>query len=138
MIDVRDLHFAYPDGRVALDGLTLNAAPGGICRPHRAHLAGKTTLFLCSCGVLRSRSGSIRVAGLDPADATRRKQLPAHVGVVFQNSDDQLFSSTVGEDVAFGPFNLQLPADEVHASRGIPRQGRNDWQDARAVPPFWR
>ena len=113
MIDVRDLRFAYPDGRLALDGLTLRAEPGesvGLVGPNGA---GKTTLFLCLCGVLRAPRGAITVAGLDPADATQRKQLPAHVGVVFQNSDDQLFSSTVGEDVAFGPVNLGLPAAEV-------------------------
>jgi cobalt/nickel transport system ATP-binding protein len=75
--------------------------------------AGKTTLFLCLCGVLRTRPGSITIAGLDPADPEQRKQLPAHVGVVFQNSDDQLFNSTVAEDVAFGPLNLGLPSDEV-------------------------
>jgi cobalt/nickel transport system ATP-binding protein len=113
MIDVRDLHFAYPDGRVALDGLTLRAEAGesvGLVGPNGA---GKTTLFLCLSGVLKTRPGSIRVAGLDPSDPEQRRQLPAHVGVVFQNSDDQLFSSTVGEDVAFGPLNLGLPPAEV-------------------------
>ncbi|HEX3152670.1 MAG TPA: ABC transporter ATP-binding protein [Gemmataceae bacterium] len=115
MIDVRDLQFAYPDGRVALDGLTLHAEPGesvGLIGPNGA---GKTTLFLCMCGVLRAQKGSIRVTGFDPVDAAQRKQLPAHVGVVFQNSDDQLFSSTVGEDVAFGPLNLGLPTSEVRS-----------------------
>ena len=113
MIDVRDLRFAYPDGRLALDGLSLHAEAGesvGLVGPNGA---GKTTLFLCLCGVLRTKPGSIAVAGLDPADPVQRRQLPARVGIVFQNSDDQLFSSTVGEDVAFGPLNLDLSADEV-------------------------
>jgi cobalt/nickel transport system ATP-binding protein len=113
MIDARDLRFAYPDGRLALDGLTFRADRGesvGLIGPNGA---GKTTLFLCLCGVLRARPGCISVAGLDPADPVQRKELPAHVGVVFQNSDDQLFSSTVGDDVAFGPLNLGLPADDV-------------------------
>src|SRR5207244_1441679 len=52
-------------------------------------------------------------AGLDPGKASERKQLPARVGIVFQNSDDQLFSTTVGDDVAFGPLNLGCPAAEV-------------------------
>jgi len=118
MIDVRDLRFAYPDGRLALDGLSLRAGAGesvGLVGPNGA---GKTTLFLCLCGVLRAKAGCIQVAGLDPADLAQRKQLPAHVGVVFQNSDDQLFSSTVAEDVAFGPLNLGLPADEVRRRVG--------------------
>jgi cobalt/nickel transport system ATP-binding protein len=113
MIDVRDLRFAYPDGRVALDGLTLHADAGesvGLIGPNGA---GKTTLFLCLCGVLKTEPASIRVAGLDPSVPAQRKQLPAHVGIVFQDSDDQLFASTVGEDVAFGPLNLGLPPAEV-------------------------
>jgi cobalt/nickel transport system ATP-binding protein len=113
MIDVRDLRFAYPDGRKALDGVSFHVAPGeavGLIGPNGA---GKTTLFLCLCGVLRPKPGAVRVTDLDPADPGQRKQLPAHVGVVFQDSDDQLFSSTVGDDVAFGPLNLGLPADEV-------------------------
>ena len=115
MIDVRDLHFAYPDGRSALNGLTFRADRGeavGLVGPNGA---GKTTFFLCLCGVLRVPRGAIDVAGLDPADPALRKQLPAHVGVVFQDSDDQLFCSTVGEDVAFGPHNLGLAADEVRS-----------------------
>ncbi|HJZ91709.1 MAG TPA: ABC transporter ATP-binding protein [Gemmataceae bacterium] len=113
MIDVRDLRFAYPDGRTALAGVSFHVAAGeavGLIGPNGA---GKTTLFLCLCGVLRARPGSLAVAGLDPSDPAQRKKLPAHVGVVFQDSDDQLFSSTVGDDVAFGPLNLGLPADEV-------------------------
>jgi len=113
MIDVRHLRFAYPDGRLALDDLTFRAGPGeavGLVGPNGA---GKTTLFLCLCGVLRAPRGAITVAGLDPAEPDQRKQLPAHAGVVFQNPDDQLFSSTVGEDVAFGPLNLGLPMVEV-------------------------
>jgi cobalt/nickel transport system ATP-binding protein len=113
MIHVRDLRFAYPDGRQALDGVTFSVSAGesvGLIGPNGA---GKTTVFLCLCGVLRSAPGSVSVAGLDPAEPSQRRQLPARVGVVFQNPDDQLFSSTVAEDVAFGPLNLGLPADEV-------------------------
>jgi cobalt/nickel transport system ATP-binding protein len=113
MIDVTDLRFAYPDGRTALHGVTFRVQPNesvGLIGPNGA---GKTTLFLLLCGVLKAKPGSIRMAGLDPADMKQRKQLPAKVGVVFQNSDDQLFSSTVGDDVAFGPLNLGLPAEEV-------------------------
>ena len=113
MIEVRELRFAYPDGRVALDGLTVRADAGesvGLIGPNGA---GKTTLFLCLCGVLKTPPGSVRVAGLDPSDPAQRKQLPARVGIVFQDSDDQLFASTVGEDVAFGPLNLGLAPAEV-------------------------
>jgi cobalt/nickel transport system ATP-binding protein len=112
-LEVTDLTYAYPDGVRALAGLSFSIAPGeavGLLGPNGA---GKTTLFLCLCGVLKTRQGAVRVAGLDPADPAQRKQLPTQVGVAFQNSDDQLFSPTVFDDVAFGPLNLGLPADEV-------------------------
>src|SRR5262245_34708034 len=131
MIEVHDLHFAYPDGRVALDGLSLRADAGeslGLVGPNGA---GKTTLFLCLCGVLKTRPGSIRVAGLDPSDPAQRRQLPAHVGVVFQNSDDQLFGSTIAEDVAFGPLNLGLPMAEVRerVSEALKKVGMTGQED---------
>ena len=131
MIDVRELRFAYPDGRCALDGVTIHVTAGesvGLIGPNGA---GKTTLFLCLCGVLRAPPGSIRVAGLDPAALNERKQLPSHVGVVFQNPDDQLFSSTIGEDVAFGPLNLHLPANEVRTrvSEALDRVGMTGQDD---------
>lgn len=115
LIDVRDLHHAYSDGRSVLNGISFCVAEGesiGLLGPNGA---GKTTLFLCLCGVLRPTSGTMRIAGLDPCKPADRKKLPGTVGIVFQNSDDQLFCSTVEEDVAFGPFNLGLPADEVRS-----------------------
>jgi len=68
--------------------------------------AGKTTLFLRLCGVLPGRPGECLVHDLDPARPDHARQLPRHIGVVFQNPDDQLFSATVLEDVAFGPLNM--------------------------------
>jgi cobalt/nickel transport system ATP-binding protein len=75
--------------------------------------AGKTTLFLCLSGVLRVQPACVAVTGLDPADPGERRRLPARVGIIFQNSDDQLFQATVLDDVAFGPLNLGLAPDEV-------------------------
>jgi cobalt/nickel transport system ATP-binding protein len=113
MIHVHGLTFRYPDGRMALEKVEFTIAVGesvGLVGPNGA---GKTTLFLCLGGVLRVPAGTVQVAGLDPADAAQRKKLPSKLGIVFQNSDDQLFNSTVFDDVAFGPLNLGLPADEV-------------------------
>ena len=110
---INDLSFTYPDGKRALHALSFEAARGetvGLIGPNGA---GKTTLFLCLAGVLHGTAGDLQVAGLDPRKPADRKLLPARVGIIFQNSDDQLFSTTVGDDVAFGPLNLGLPADEV-------------------------
>jgi cobalt/nickel transport system ATP-binding protein len=124
-IDVAALSFAYPDGKRALCEVSMRVACGesvGLVGPNGA---GKTTLFLCLSGVLSAQAGGLQVAGLDPREPAQRKQLPAKVGIVFQNSDDQLFSTTVGDDVAFGPLNLGLSADEARrrTARALERVG---------------
>jgi len=112
-IHVAGLCYAYPTGPQALAGVGFDLQPGervGLVGPNGA---GKTTLFLCLAGVLRASAGTVRLAGLDPTDPAQRRRLPAQVGIVFQNSDDQIFNTTVFDDVAFGPLNLGLPAEEV-------------------------
>jgi cobalt/nickel transport system ATP-binding protein len=114
-VAVQNLSFAYPQSRLALDDVSFAVTAGesvGVVGPNGA---GKTSLFLCLTGVLPPRSGSVRVAGLDVRDAAQRKRLPEQVGIVFQNSDDQLFNATVLDDVAFGPLNLGLSPEEVLA-----------------------
>jgi cobalt/nickel transport system ATP-binding protein len=113
LLQVTGLHYVYPDGTPALTDVNFQVRSNesvGLVGPNGA---GKTTLFLCLAGVLPVRPEMVLVAGLDPGVAAERRQLPAKVGVVFQNSDDQLFNTTVFEDVAFGPLNLGLPAEEV-------------------------
>jgi cobalt/nickel transport system ATP-binding protein len=63
--------------------------------------------------VLPGQPGQVFVQGMDAADPASRRTLPRTVGVVFQNPDDQLFSATVLEDVAFGPLNLGRTPDEA-------------------------
>jgi cobalt/nickel transport system ATP-binding protein len=107
------LSHAYADGRTALSAVTFEVAAGECVGLVGPNVAGKTTLFLRLCGVLPGRPGQAWVNGLDPADPAQRRKLPETVGVVFQNPDDQLFSPTVLEDVAFGPLNLGAPAAEA-------------------------
>jgi cobalt/nickel transport system ATP-binding protein len=112
-VRISGLSYAYPDGPTALQGVSLELAAGesvGLVGPNGA---GKTTLFLCLAGVLPPPRGRVALFGLDPADPAQRRRLPEQVGIVFQNSDDQLFNTTVLDDVAFGPLNLGLPPDEV-------------------------
>lgn len=115
IIEVDSLCYTYAEGMRALDGVCFTVAAGecvGLIGPNGA---GKTTLFLCLAGVLPAPPGAVRVAGLDPAKPLERRLLPARLGVVFQNSDEQLFNATVFDDVAFGPLNLGLPPDEVRS-----------------------
>ncbi|HLJ96212.1 MAG TPA: ABC transporter ATP-binding protein [Gemmataceae bacterium] len=112
-IRVHNLTFAYPSGPRALDQVSFEAAGGesiGLVGPNGA---GKTTLFLCLSGVLPIEKGRVLLAGLDPADPAQRRALPAKTGIVFQNSEDQLFHATVFDDVAFGPLNLGCRPPEV-------------------------
>ena len=113
VLDVRNLSYAYPDGKIALTDVSLHVGPGETVALVGPNGAGKTTLFLCLAGVLSVPANAIRLADLDPGVAAQRKKLPACVGILFQNSDDQLFSATVGDDVAFGPLNLGLSPDET-------------------------
>jgi cobalt/nickel transport system ATP-binding protein len=112
-IFVQGLTFAYPQGPTALADVSFSVQAGesvGLVGPNGA---GKTSLFLCLSGVLAARAGTVRVGGLDVRDPVQRKKLPSQVGIVFQNSDDQLFSATVFDDVAFGPLNLGCSDAEV-------------------------
>jgi cobalt/nickel transport system ATP-binding protein len=102
----------------ALDQVTFDIPFGESVALVGPNGAGKTTLFLCLSGVLIGKKGMVQVAGLDPAIAAQRRMLPSHIGIVFQESEDQLFHATVFDDVAFGPLNLGLPPDEVRRRVG--------------------
>jgi cobalt/nickel transport system ATP-binding protein len=111
VLKVHDLHFAYGDGHVALRGISFNLCDGDKVALVGPNGAGKSTLMLHLNGILTGK-GLIEVAGL----TLNEKNLPsirAAVGLVFQNPDDQLFSPTVFDDVAFGPLHMGLPEDEV-------------------------
>jgi len=135
LVEVRNLGYRYTDGSPALDSVTFTLQPGERVGLVGTNGAGKTTLFLCLAGVLPVSLGTIHVHGLDPARPEDRRRLPGQVGIVFQNSDDQLFSATLFDDVAFGPLNLGLAPDEVRqrVAESLQQTGLTG-QDQR--PPF--
>jgi cobalt/nickel transport system ATP-binding protein len=110
-IEVENLSFAYPDGHAALRGISLHIAPGEKVALVGPNGAGKSTLVLHLNGILIGK-GKVHVCGLD-VDEKNLSRVRASVGLVFQNPDDQLFSPTVHEDVAFGPLYQGLSAPEV-------------------------
>jgi cobalt/nickel transport system ATP-binding protein len=106
---VYHLCFSYPDRRDVLQNISLEVESGervGLIGPNGA---GKTTLFLLTCGVLKPDGGDIVLFG----QPMRHGDFRPEIGMVFQNPDDQLFSPSVWDDVAFGPQNLGLSEDEV-------------------------
>ncbi len=108
-IIIRGLDCRYPGGPLALDRVDLDVGNGeklGIVGPNGA---GKTTLFHCIAGLLRPAGGSILV---NDAPVRPGAFNPA-VGLVFQNPDDQLFNTSVLEDVVFGPLNLGMDVDSA-------------------------
>jgi len=110
-IEIQDLSFAYPDGHQALEGVSLNIEPCEKVALVGPNGAGKSTLILHLNGILLG-NGSVQVCGLE-VNQKHLGRIRAMVGLVFQNPDDQLFSPTVYEDVAFGPLYQGLQADEV-------------------------
>lgn len=111
-VDVRDLCFTYPDGFEALKGITLAIAKGEKVALIGPNGAGKSTLMLHLNGINTAGSGSVAIGGMTISRETIGK-IRAEVGLVFQDPDDQLFSPTVYEDVAFGPIHMGLPKEEV-------------------------
>lgn len=111
VVKAENVRHAYPDGTVALDGVSFEMAPGERVGFVGVNGAGKSTLLLSLNGVLRG-SGSIIINGV-PVEPRNMKIIRRMVGLVFQNPDDQLFCPTALDDVMFGPLNMGLPHDDA-------------------------
>ena len=130
VIAIDNLTFAYPDGQPALHGVSLQIAAGEKIALVGPNGAGKSTLMLHLNGILGGKDAPVRVCGL-PLTKEHLPVVRGKVGLVFQNPDDQLFSPTVFEDVAFGPLHLGLPEDEVRrrAGRALEQVGLAGFED---------
>lgn len=111
VIEIENLFFSYPDGRQVLYNVSVSIERSETVAVIGPNGAGKSTLLLHLNGILRS-DGTVRILGV-PVEDKNLKWVRSKVGLVFQNPDDQLFSPTVFDDVAFSPINMGYPADEV-------------------------
>ncbi len=112
-VRIEHLHFRYPDGFEALKGLDLTIAPGEKVALVGPNGAGKSTLMLHLNGIHEPSHGTVHI-GDQVVDRSTVKRIRARVGLVFQDPDDQLFSPTVFEDVAFGPLHMGVEGTEIH------------------------
>ena len=110
-IDIIDLHYSYPDGNKALDGVHLKIFKNEKTAIVGPNGAGKSTLLMHLNGVKRGQ-GKIIIDSLILNDKNLR-EIRKKVGLVFQNPEDQLFCPTVFDDIAFGPLNMRYDKDEI-------------------------
>jgi energy-coupling factor transport system ATP-binding protein len=113
-IKIKDLHHTYPAGVKALNGITLTIETGEQVAIVGQNGAGKTTLVKHLNGLLQPTSGSVLIGDWDTTKYQVAK-LASHVGYVFQNPDEQLFTKNVHQEVSFGPKNLGYESDKVEA-----------------------
>ncbi len=135
LIELKNVSFGYPHGRMVLQGIDLTINSGDFLAIMGQNGAGKTTLAKHLNGLLKPTAGQVVVEGLDT-----KKESVAHlatrVGYVFQNPDHQIFSKTVGEELSFGPKNLGWSADRIE--QAVQRALHDiDMVDRREAEPYF-
>jgi cobalt/nickel transport system ATP-binding protein len=113
LIELRDVEFSYSPDRPVLCGCSFRLAPGGRMALFGANGSGKTTILHLIVGLLRPQKGRIEIFGQARQKESDFHEVRRRVGLLFQDSDDQLFCPTVAEDVAFGPLNLGISRQQV-------------------------
>jgi cobalt/nickel transport system ATP-binding protein len=109
ILNLTQICYGYPGGPLVLDHLDFHLHAGdriGLVAPNGS---GKTTLFHIVMGLLKPLSGTVEAFGEVEEEEADFVDVRRRMGLLFQDADDQLFSPTVLEDVAFGPLNLGKP-----------------------------
>ena len=142
-IEVKDLTIEFTKidengrevpGMVALDGITLDIEKGSFVAVVGMNGSGKSTLAKCFNGLLAPSSGCVIVDGFDTAEEEHIWEVRKRVGMVFQNPDNQIVSSIVEDDVAFGPENLGVEPKEIRrrVDEALKRVGMYELRDKGA------
>ena len=113
LITVKNLHFTFPTGGKVLNGVDLYLRSGERLALMGANGAGKSSLLHCLMGLVSAENGEIAILGSRCETESEFRAIRGRVGLLFQDSDDQLFCPTVLEDVMFGPLNLGQSRDDA-------------------------
>jgi cobalt/nickel transport system ATP-binding protein len=109
ILEVKDLCYSYEDGAPALKDVSLEIKQGKTTAILGGNGAGKSTLFLNINGVLTPKSGAVVFEGKNVEYSKKGLlEIRQKIGIVFQDPDDQLFSSSVIKDISFGLMRLGL------------------------------
>ncbi len=140
-ISIKGVSFRYPHGggeagRSALGGIDLEISAGEFVGVVGANGSGKSTLVRLLNGLLLPTAGEVAVEGLATSESRNLNRIRETVGMVFQNPDSQIVATSVEDDIAFGPENLGLPADEIE--RRVDRVCRQlGIESLRQSQPHW-
>ncbi|WP_082903335.1 energy-coupling factor transporter ATPase [Christensenella timonensis] len=124
VIEAENLRYAYPvpeagegetpkPAKFALNGISLTVGQGEFVAVLGHNGSGKSTFAKHINVLLRAQEGRLLVVGLDVENEENLWEIRSHAGMVFQNPDNQIVSTIVEEDVAFGPENLGVPQKEI-------------------------
>ena len=140
LMELSHVTLEYESGSQALNDVSLSVAPGEWLCVLGANGSGKSTLASVLCGLLAPDAGSVRLVGEDVFDGARDARIDfdayrrarRSIGLVFQNPDDQIVTTVVDEDVAFGPENLGVPPAEIgrRVERELRRVAMQDFAKA--------
>ena len=133
-VEIRGLSYTYPDGTAALKDINMDILPNKRTAILGANGSGKTTLIYHLNGIFLPQEGRVSIGGL-PVEKKNLEEIRRRLGLLFDNPDNQLFSTTVYNDIAFGPRNLKLKEEEVEARvlRVLKNIGIKDLKDR---PPY--
>ncbi len=132
ILETRGLKYTYPDGTVAVQDLNIEIMKGKKIAFVGQNGSGKSTLFLLLNGTFKPNQGEILFHGVPfKYDSKSLREIRKSVGIVFQNSDDQIFAPTVFQDVAFGPANLGYSKERVDTCvlRALEQVGLSRFKD---------
>ncbi len=113
LIELVGISIAFPGRGEVLSNLDFNLYPGEKVGIKGTNGSGKTTLLHVMMGLIKPDAGVIKIFGRERREEKDFREVRRSIGLLFQDSDDQLFSPTVEEDIAFGPLNLRKSREEV-------------------------